>query len=210
MRWILLVSLLLPAAALAQEPQPEPKPPPSLADLARKNREKKAQSEKKVRVITNADLKQLRSRVSTGKAPVSASAAAAVDSQTDVASAEDATPLELTPEEIEEWRGKFQEARQMLAMAVSEGNVLQLRMNNLRNAYLRVSDGTTQERIQAQLNENLQAIAANKTAQAEARSAIRQLQAEARAAGLAPGLINELTGTLPEPSAEILTPETVP
>lgn len=216
-QWMVLLFLMAPATLwAAQEPQEKPAPkrqapatPPSLADLAKASRQHRQSTDKPVRTITNADLSKLKANVTTSTAPAAVAPSSDEETvgETDAAASEGASE-ELSPEELQRWKEAFAEARTDLRNAVSEGIVLQLRMNNLRNAFLRQSDGTTQERIQGQLQATLDLIESNKKAQSDARAAISRLQGEARDAGLSQALIRELTGTLPEPPPEILSEST--
>ncbi len=216
MRWILLailaLSTALPAQSSSQSSQDE-KQQPSLAELAKAARERKQKAAGGTRVITNSDLKSMRANVSTGTIPtpatsdtedVSEEAGEGTEGEEALPSA---APGELTEEDLARWREAFGEARENLQNAVSENLVLQLRMNNLRNAYLRQADGSTQERIQAQLEETVQALEQNKQEQENARRAISRLQTDARQSGLTNQQIDELTGQLPEPPPDVLSPE---
>ncbi len=219
MRWI-LIALLLSSGTLLGQSQSQPpadqdqQKQPSLVELARQARERREKA-RAARVITNADLSSLRSNVSTGSAPAPATPEAVTEGAAAAAEGEQeglptGDPGQLTPEELDQWRQAFNEARLKLQNAVAEGLVLQLRMNNLNNAFLRQADGATQERVQAQLQQTMQAIEKNRDAQRDARRAIEELQREARSAGLTSKQISDLTGTLPEPNPEILTPESIP
>jgi len=214
---MVLLLLTVPGTLLAQEAQEKPASKsqavaksPSLAELARAARERRQHSENTVRTITNADLPRLKANVTTSTAPSVAAQPGEgdqVDGQPD-ATAENGSADELSPEELQKWKEAFDEARLNLRNAVSEGLVLQLRMNNLRNAFLRQSDGATQERIQGQLQETLDSMGRNRKAQNDARTAISRLQSDARAAGLSQAKIRELTGVLPEPPPDILSETT--
>ncbi len=215
-KWIVLLFLTTPLSLWAQQPQAKPAnatpgqeaKSPSLAELAKAAKDRRQHSNKTVRTITNADLSGLKANVTTSTAPTPAAPASDEDQAAAEPDAAGPDGDELSPEELKKWKEAFDEARVNLSNAVSEGLVLQLRMNNLRNAYLRQSDGTTQERVQAQLRQTMQAIETNRQAQREARAAIDQLQRDARAAGLSQAKIRELTGTLPAPPPEILSETT--
>lgn len=206
MRWTILFVLVFTGSLAAQQPQEKPAEKPSLAELARRSRERPGNA--KVRTITNADLKTLRANVSTSTSPqVAAESTGAAAAQE--APAEDAEPAgELTEEELQQWRQALEEARQAVQSAVNEDMVLQLRMNNLRNAYLRQADGSTQQRIQAELQETLNQIQQSRQRQREARAALQSLQADAKAAGLTETQIEKLTGAVPDEPPNVLAPET--
>ena len=80
---------------------------------------------------------------------------------------------------------------------MNRGLVLELKMNDLKNAWLREDDGATQGRIQQLLQETLQEIESNRQDVQVARQALQALQSEAQQEGLLPGTIRELVGKLP-------------
>ncbi len=160
-RVMLLVLLLVPVWSLAQDNQ-ETKTP-SLAELARKERERRAQL-KEVLVITNANLKKVGGGfVSTATGPEGEGGA------------EDSEKAGTDPAD---WEGRFSEARLDLKTAVNQDLVLQLKMNDLRNQFLSGS-GTDQARIQQQLLETQQEIEKNARDVRSARRAMDALQGEA-------------------------------
>ena len=67
----------------------------------------------------------------------------------------------ITPDLLTEWQQAFAEAAGKIQLEANQGAVLQLRMNNLRNAFLRQSDGSRQARIQALLQDTLRQIETN-------------------------------------------------
>ena len=146
-RVILLVLLLVPAWSFAQENEETKEP--SLAELARKERERRAQL-KEVPVITNANLKRMGGGfVSTAAGP---------EAETEATEGEEGAEAKENNSEKAEtdpavWEGRFGEARLNLKNAVNRDLVLQLKMNDLRNQYLSGS-GTNQARIQQQLLRN--------------------------------------------------------
>ncbi len=198
---ILILLLLSPAWAGAQESQ-ETQKEPSLAELARRERARRA-SLKKVPVITNATLRNVRGLISTSTAPPSASTgeeSAEGQAGTD-AEAEDADQV------TAEWKGRIVDARRKVEQAVNNSNVLQLKLNDLRNDYFRADDGTTQTRIQQQLQETIQEIELSRQEVQAARDALQSIQSQARQAGLQPGDIRDAVGELPEPQSISTTPD---
>lgn len=176
---------------------------PSLVELARQTQRNKAGSRKPVRLITNADLAKLSgAKVSTGQ--FSSRPAVRKTTSEEVETADHG----ITPDLLAEWQQAFAEAAGKIQLEANQGAVLQLRMNNLRNAFLRQSDGSRQARIQALLQDTLRQIETNKQAQAKAREALSELQSKARTAGFTQAEIAGLTGEIAEPSAEIVPPET--
>ncbi|MGH9338585.1 MAG: hypothetical protein ACRD1R_03110 [Acidobacteriota bacterium] len=184
---------------------------PSLVELARRTREQKAANRSPVRVITNQDLKTFEN------APVSVSKSARPAPSTDVKVEDDpaASPeptevqgVDQNAPDLEFWKQAFAEARLNLKNAINRGLVLQLRMNNLRNAFLSEDDGSTQGAIQAELQQTLQEITQSNLEIEAAQAALATLQREAALAGLLPGQIRELTGEVEDTEA-IITPTSV-
>lgn len=200
-----VILLLASTWVIAQETQKSK----SLAELAKKTRETQSQSSsgKQVRVITNKDLKKLDSNVSSSSSARSALKSGPVSEGQEGREAQDQPQPGVSSDEVEDLRKEFEEARRNLEMAVNEGLVLQLRMNNLRNAWQNRSDGATQERVFALMAETNKQIEENKQAQQEARDEIRQLQRKAASVGLTSKEITKMTGTLPENSAKVDAPE---
>ncbi len=200
-RVMLLVLLLVPAWSFAQENK-ETKGP-SLAELARQERERRAQLEE-ILIITNANLK----RVGGGFV----STAAGPEAETTATEGEEGAEGEVEAEENNSekaetdpavWEGRFGETRLNLKNAVNRDLVLQLKMNDLRNQYLSGS-GTNQGRIQEQLLETQQEIEKNAQDVKSARQAMDELQSEAQKEGIPNDKIIGLVGELP-PDTSITT-----
>ena len=172
--FILLVLLLTPAWSLAQDAEE-----PSLAEVARKERERRASMEQDVLVITNAYVETVEGLVSMSVG---------------VPEAEEAEEEEQAESKGDDWETRFAEVRLDLARAVNRGLVLEQKMRYLRNAWLREDDGSTQGRFQKQLQETQQLIGQNQRETQATRAAFNALQKEARQEGLFPGTIRELVG----------------
>jgi len=177
---LLILLFLIPSWTLAQEQET-----PSLAELARKERQRRASSGKVIPVITNATL-----RGSTrGQAPPLAAVASGESQATqETASGADGR------NQAEEWEGAFGATRLDLETAEAKGRVLELKMNDLGKQFYSQSNGVTQGRIQEQLQEAEKELDENKKAIESARLALQQLQQEARKAGVLPGKLRELSG----------------
>ena len=181
---ILLVLLLTPAWSFAQETEE-----PSLAEVARKERERRASMSKPVRIITNANIKSIKGLVSGSTAPTPVAA--------EGEEGEGESGSENGERDLAAWQALFGEATLKLKTAVNRGRVLELKMNNLQNAWLRENDGVTQARIQQQLQETQQVIQDNQQEVQTARQALQALQGEAQLGGLLPGTLHEFVGELP-------------
>ncbi len=189
---LLLVLLLVPAWSMAQGSEETKEP--SLAELARSERERRAQL-KAIPILTNSDLRKARGFVSTSVDPESE--VAEVEEEAEASSEAEETPAS-TETDPAVWESKFGEARLNLKNAVNRDLVLQLKMNELRNSYLRQDNGVTQARIQQQLLETQQEIERNSQAVRDSRSAVDTLRNEAQADGVSAETVQGSVGELPE------------
>ena len=197
---ILLVLFLVPAWSFAQENEETKEP--SLAELARQERERRAQL-KEVPVITNANLRRLGGGfVSTAAGP---------EAETEATEGEEGAEAKENNSEKAEteptvWEGRFGEARLNLKNAVNRDLVLQLKMNNLRNQYLS-GNGTNKARIQQQLLETQQEIEKNAQSVQSARQAMDALQDDAQKEGIPDDKITHLVGELPQDTSIFTRPD---
>ena len=186
-----------PASEPGQKEQTTEKKAPSLAELAKQERERRAQNPAPVRVIQNGDLRSMGgARVSTAVTPKPAAKATAEEEAAGEAGAEAVTKE--GPEDTQFWMNAFQQAKAGLETAVNKRMVLELRMNNLRNTYLNTSDGATREKIQQDLAQTYQELGQAREDEKAAREAIRELERQATRVGLKPGQIRDMVGELPE------------
>lgn len=177
---------------------------PSLAELARQEQERRSRIKQEVPLITNESLSTMtRARVSQ------ATRSAEPEKEAPKAEEEPSIqPLKTSSEGEEiDWNQLFSEATLAYRTAVNNHLVLQLRFNNLRNAFFNEDDGTTQSLIQTQMQETAEKLEANQKVLHESRQKIGELQKAAAGAGLNPREIRELVGELPEPES-ILSPST--
>ncbi len=202
---LLLVLLLVPAWSMAQGSEETKEP--SLAELARRERERRAQM-KAIPILTNSDLRKARGLVSTSADPESMAAEGEEGAE---AGSEASSEAEETPASAETdpavWESRFGEARLNLKNDVNRDLVLQLKMNELRNSYLSQDNGVTQARIQQQLLETQQEIERNSQAVQESRAALTTLQSDAQAEGLSAETVQGLVGGLPEDTSIFTSPE---
>ena len=198
-RVMLLVLLLVPAWSFAQDDEGTKEP--SLAELARRERERRAQLEE-VPLITNANLKRVGGGfVSTAAGPGVETAATEGEEWAEAEAEENNSEKAETDPAV--WEGRFGETRLNLKNAVNRDLVLQLKMNDLRNQYLSGS-GTNQARTQQQLLETQQEIEKNAQDVKSARQAMDELQSEAQKEGIPKNTIIGLVGELP-PDTSITT-----
>ncbi len=169
-RVLLLVLLLVPAWSLAQKNQ-ETKAP-SLAELARLERERRAQLKEGL-VITNANLK----RVGGGFVSI-ATGPEATEGEEGAEAEENSSEKAETDSAV--WERRFSEARLDLKNTVNRDLVLQLKMNDLRKENL----GGNQARIQQQLLETQQEIEKNAKNIHSAMQALKALEGEFQQEGI--------------------------
>jgi triphosphoribosyl-dephospho-CoA synthetase len=198
---LLLVFVLAGSPVLLGRESETEKADPSLAELARRERERRAQGGDDVRLIRNEDIRGLRgARVTTSvtrRQPTRTPAG--LEEHVDVG--EEREGPEGEEVDLRFWAAAFQEARTNLHNAANRRMVLELRMNNLRNAFLQQPDGTTRERIEAEMAAVFQEVEQGREDEKAARQAIRDLENQATRAGLNPGQIRDLIGELPESSS---------
>jgi len=176
---------------------------PTLAELSKQARERKAKTQKPARLITNADLKNFQN------APVSMSKAAPEAQPADQTAAEAKTADRKTAEpgadavaaekKQAEWKAKFREKVLDYKNAVQKGAVLQLRLNNMTNAFYAQTDDAMRARYGAEIDQTTKEIENNKGEIAVAQKALEDLKAEARAAGIEEAEISSMIGELPKP-----------
>lgn len=211
MKVFLCLLLLLTGWSFGQSSKDQP----SLVDLSKEARERKAKTERPARLITNADLTKYQN------APVSISRSDAIDEEeaaekaaenadktdkgkdqkTGEGAEGEGQPEAAQVKDAAFWKTAFEEARLNYKNAVNRGLVLQLRLNNLVNAFYREDDGSAQGMIQQQMETTRQEIEKNKTEVEEARKLIDRLRREARDAGLEQAAITDMIGELPEPAS---------
>ena len=201
-RVMLLVLLLVPAWSFAQENKETKEP--SLAELARQERERRAQLEE-ILIITNANLKRVGGGfVSIAAGPAAETAATEGEEGAEAEAEENNSEKAETDPAV--WEGRFGETRLNLKNAVNRDLVLQLKMNDLRNQYLSGS-GTSQARIQQQLLETQQEIEKNAKDVQSARQAMDALQDEAQKEGIPNDTIIGLVGELPQDTSIFTRPD---
>lgn len=172
--WILVVAALLALPAAAQQP-PKPDERESLAEAARRAREKKKDQPRAERVITNDDLDGRRGAVSVVGAERPDPSAPADEKK--------------APEDTEEfWRKKFAEARDALRTAELELDVLQRELNQLRLQYYDdPNEALRQQFSREDINQHTRKIEEKQKEIATLRAALDGLTTELRRRGHPPG-----------------------
>ena len=175
----LLASLplaMLICAGFAFAQQQEPKKQESVAEAARKAREKKKESAKPVRVFTNDNLPSSGGRVSVigeARAP-----------KTEDELKEEAKAADAATTEEAEWRTRFADANLAIRQAEKELDLLQRELNLLRTQYYSDPQKTlTEEFDRRTINEHQQKIEAKQKEIVQLKQALSDLEDELRRAG---------------------------
>jgi len=208
-RIIVILLLSLPSFLLAQES--EPKKEPSLVELAQKEREKRQATSQPVHVITNEDLGGMRGArvVTAASSRSSRGRKQAVKESPEGSEGESTETDEPDPSTMEYWEPAFKEAVDNLKYVANACLVLELRINNFRNAYFREEDGVRRQVIYAEIANSAEQLIESRIEEKAAREVVLQLQRDAENAGLMRGEVRELTGKLPEQRSIIELPNLV-
>jgi hypothetical protein len=166
--------------------------PQSLADLAKKEKERRAQLQAAGKTITEVDaLKSKGGAVSTAepsesRVPPAGTPAEGSAGTTAGAQAGD-EPLDFQGRPESYWRQTMAEARGLVASLENERNVLILRLNELQTKFYQEADGFKQQQIQQEIQKTLYAQDVNKNELAKAQKQLQDLETEARKSGALPG-----------------------
>ncbi|HYK89351.1 MAG TPA: hypothetical protein VE398_11305 [Acidobacteriota bacterium] len=178
----------------------------SLADLAKKERERREQVKSNSRLLTNYDASKYRSGPVTIVAPAAAvpapSAAPATttdkeappaDTASKVAKANPDEPVDFQGRPESYWRQTMADARQRVKDLENQANVLVLRMADLQNQFYRESSGFKQQDIQREIQKTIYEQDKNKEELAKAKDQLQDLEKEARKSGALPGWLSSKT-----------------
>ena len=181
----------------------------SLADLAKKEKERREAVKTQVKVITNDQAaKYHQAPISTVSQPVvsdsdklgSEKTAAEPEktAQAGEAAAVGAAEKLMVDEPVDfqgrpesYWRQTMTDARQKVTDLENESNVLILKYNDLQNRFYREDNGFKQQEIQREMQKTIYEQDRNKENLAKARTALADLEMEARKSGALPGWIRD-------------------
>jgi hypothetical protein len=185
---LLFCALMLIAAVAGAQTQ-------SLADLAKKEKERRRQVTANTKVITNLDAAKYRS----GPAPAE-STPVPVKSEAPAASADAKAGAPAKPDKPESdepkdfqgrteswWRQTMADARKKVKELENAGNVMTLKIADLQNQFYREANGFRQQDIQREIQKGFYEQDLNKENLAKARRELEDLEKEARKSGALPG-----------------------
>jgi hypothetical protein len=174
----------------------------SLAELAKKEKERRNAVKGDTKVITDTEAAKFRSQPVTTTStattpgtekPRSETTDAAAKPPTADASAKEKPasdePVDFQGRPESFWRQAFTDARQKVTELERESAVLVLKLNDLQNQFYRESDGYKQQTIQKEIQKALYQQDQNKEKLAKARDALTDLEKDARKSGALPGWI---------------------
>jgi DNA-directed RNA polymerase subunit M/transcription elongation factor TFIIS len=172
----------------------------SLADLAKKEKERRAALQAAAKVITNEKASQALGTVSTTPPPAADPEKAAAEGEKKVV-VEPGAPKAVKPETDEPvdfqgrpesyWRQTFADARKRVKDLENESNVIILKLNDLQNRFYRENDGYKQQEIQREIQKTIYEQDVNKENVAQARADVVDLEQEARKSGALPGWLRD-------------------
>ena len=178
----------------------------SLADLAKKEQERRQAVKATIKVITNEQAARFKSTPAAAPEPAgqpaekTGAASKPPAEGTDKVEAVPATakekaatdePVDLQGRTESFWRQTFADARKKVQDLENETNVLILKFNDLQNQFYRESDGFKQQELQRQIQKTIFEQDANKENLAAAKASLADLENEARKSGALPGWIRE-------------------
>lgn len=171
----------------------------SLADLANKERERRAKVTAETKLITNDDSEKYRDGpVTTGVLPSEPStekadseeAGSEVDASAEDFEASPDEPVDLQGRPESFWRQTMADARQQIEDLQNQADVLVLRLNDLQNKFYSEDNGFKQQEIQAEINKTFYEQELVKDKLEKAKDQLDDLEKEARKSGALPGWIN--------------------
>ena len=189
-----LVLALLSTAAYSQ----------SLADLAKKEKERREALKKDTKVITNEQAAKYQTGpITTATNPPADAQAAGTEKPATEGESKDAAagtdkskatgdePVDLQGRPESYWRQTFADARQRVKDLENESNVLVLRFNELQNKFYSTDDGFKRQEVQREIQKTLYMQDVNKENLAKAKTDLVDLEKEAHKSGALPGWLRE-------------------
>ncbi len=172
--------------------------PQSLAELAKKEKERRAKMKAEAKVITDVDTSKYKGGAVSTALPAATPTPAGEENKPPATEAAEQSSSQAGPQEAEEpvdfegrpesyWRQTFTDARQQVIALENEANVLVLKLNELQNKFYQEADGFKQQQIQREIQKALYEQDLNKQQLNSARLQLQELEVEARKSGALPG-----------------------
>jgi hypothetical protein len=168
----------------------------SLADLAKKEKERREKITAESKVLTNIDAAKYSAGPVTTQKPVAAESEQKTGggktggegeavSKPSTSQSDEPVDFQGRPESF--WRQTMADARQHVKALENEANVLTLKIADLQNQFYRESNGFRQQEIQREIQKSFYEQDKNKEELAKAREQLQDLEKEARKSGALPG-----------------------
>jgi hypothetical protein len=185
---VVIAGLLLAAFAAGGSAQ-------SLAELAKKEKERRAAIKTEAKVINNEKAAQAVGSVSAAQPPGTDAEKPAAAGETKPAAepgTEKARPVTDEPVDFQGrtesyWRQTFADARKRVAELENQTNVIVLKLTDLQNQFYREANGFKQQTIQREIQKTLFEQDKTKENLAQAKADLVDLEREARKSGALPG-----------------------
>lgn len=168
----------------------------SLAELAKKEKERRAKLKAETKIITDVDAAKYKGGAVTTGSPAEPAATGAQAKPAvsplvggapaaGEAAADEPVDFQGRPESF--WRQTLTDARQRVTGLENGANVLVLRLADLQNKFYQEADGFKQQQIQREIQKAIYEQDQNKLELAKARQQLQDLETEARKSGALPG-----------------------
>jgi hypothetical protein len=167
----------------------------SLADLAKKEKERREKIKTDAKVIDNTNSGKYRSGAVTTGTPPPGPGSAHTDLDKDAAASSPSKPTSDEPVDLQGrsegfWRQTLADARKRVSDLENQANVLVLRLADLQTRFYRESDGFKQQEIQREIQKTFYEQDLTKENLAKARDQVQDLEKEARKSGALPGWLS--------------------
>ena len=177
----LLSTLIILAIAAAVHAQ-------SLAELAKKEKERRAKAQENAKVITNKDASLYIGGALTTSSGTKAKSQKAASAATEtVEESGEVEPVDFFGRPESFWKQTFSDARKRVEDLENEANVLKLRITDLQNSFYSEDNGFKQQDIQREIQKAIYEQDLNRDNLTRAQKELQELEVEARKSGALPG-----------------------
>ena len=163
----------------------------SLADLAQKEKDRRAEITTDSKLITNEDASKYGGgTITTGEIPEKTSPEKKDQTESAKGNKENADePVDFEGRPESYWRQTMADARQKVKELENEANVLTLKLASLQNQFYAEDNGFKREGIQREIQKTFYEQDLNKENLAKAKDGLQDLEKEAKKSGALPGWI---------------------
>ncbi|HEY7502408.1 MAG TPA: hypothetical protein VH740_28055 [Vicinamibacterales bacterium] len=177
---ITLISLLVPIVAAAQQKTP-------LAEVARKEAERRKGVKETQKVITTKDLPESARKPAAAPAPASGEGAGTAAAPASAAAPQSAAAAASDQKDEKYWRNRITQAREGLRRNEAFAEALQSRINALTTDFVNRDDPVQKAKLGEDRAKAIEELARVKSDVEQAKRQIDDVEEEARKAGVPPG-----------------------